>query len=346
VDSSQALTLTAQSVRAAATESGFDLCGVARAEPIPGQFLQSWLESGMSADMDWMSERVAERLDVARLVPGARTVIALACNYHREEPDTQSSPVASYARGRDYHYTMQDRLRGLRRRLRALVPGVQTYSSVDAGAMMEKVWAVRAGLGFVGKNGCLITPRFGSYVVLAAMVLDAPVDRYDDANVADRCGKCGLCIDACPTDAILHSVRQVDARRCLSFQTIENAGHIPLELREALDQTVFGCDICQTVCPLNDSPLVGGERFVPRAVAALGVRELAMLTEERFLHLAKGTPLMRAGFHGVRRNAAYALGAARDEAARTILETLARDPEPKVSEAAQWGLSRLQSRAT
>ena len=336
--------LSAGWVRAAAQEVGFDLCGVARAQPLPGEFFRDWLASGLSADMDWLAERVEERLDVSRLVPGARSVIALACNYQRDDEVAQASPVARYARGRDYHYTLQDRLRALRRKLRERLPGVQTYSSVDAGAVLEKVWAVRAGLGYVGKNGCLITPRFGSYVVLAAMVMDAAVDAYadDDALAPDRCGKCDLCIRACPTDA-LDALRRVDAGRCLSYQTIENGGAIPEPLRAGLAEahTVFGCDVCQSVCPLNEAPLNAAERFVPRALAQLSVRELAALTPEAFQALARGTPLMRAGYQGVRRNAAYALGAARDVSAKPVLETLAQDAEPRVREAAAWALRRL-----
>ena len=333
--------LSAVEVKGWAREAGFDLVGMARAEPIPGDFLTAWLESGMAADMDWMAERTAERLDVTRLVPGARTVIALACNYHREDAPAQGSPIARYARGRDYHYTLQDRLRALRRAIRARRPKARTYSSVDHGAILEKVWAHRAGLGYVGKNGCLITVPFGSYVLLSAMVVSEPVDLYDEPAPSDRCGRCQLCIDACPTSAIV-SARTVDAASCLSYQTIENAGAaVPLALRSALAETVFGCDVCQTVCPLNDTPVQAAARFVPRAVASLDTRALAALRPDEFENLARGTPLVRAGYHGLRRNAAYALGAARDRGAEPLLQALAQDPEPRVAEAARWALDRI-----
>jgi epoxyqueuosine reductase len=294
----------------------------------------------MAADMDWMQERLAERLDVTRLVPGARTVVALACAYASES--TEDGPIARYARGRDYHYTLQDRLRALRRALRQLRPRLRTYSSVDHGVVLEKVWAVRAGLGYVGKNGCLITPTLGSYVVLAALVMDAEVDAYSDEPVTDRCGKCDLCLRACPTQA-LFGPRQVDARLCLSYQTIENEGEVPPALRPALANLVFGCDICQSVCPLNDARVAPSPRFQPRAVAGLGVQELAALSPEQFDTLARGTPLVRAGYHGIRRNAAYALGAVRDTSAADVLRTLAADAEPRVREAAQWALLRLDT---
>ena len=162
------VTLPASQLAALARRAGFELVGFARAEPIPGEVLLDWLADGHHADLDWMAQRVEERLDVTKLLPGARTVMALACNYwHSDDP----SPVARYARGRDYHATMRDRMRALRRELRVKFPGVNDYGSVDASPLMEKVWAVRAGLGTVTKNGCFSTQEFGSYVVLSAMVL-------------------------------------------------------------------------------------------------------------------------------------------------------------------------------
>src|SRR5688500_15951143 len=149
-------------LRALALEAGFDLCGFARADPIPPATLTDWLEAGMDADMDWMGRRTAERLDPSLLLPGARAVVALACNYY--QPDTEPSPVARYARGRDYHATLRDRLRAFRRGLAQVFPDLGTYGSIDSGPLMEKVWAARAGIGYVGRNGCLISSDFGSYI--------------------------------------------------------------------------------------------------------------------------------------------------------------------------------------
>ena len=331
------LILSSAQVAAWAQEVGFELVGFARAEPIPPRALSEWLEAGFDADLDWMRERMAERLDVTRLLPGAKTVIAFANNYWRTD---EPSPLARYARGRDYHYTMQDRLRGLRRTLRAQAPTVNDFASVDTSAVMEKVWASRAGLGYVGRNGCLITERFGSWVLLATMVLDVEVDAYATASVPDRCGKCTLCVSACPTGAIVED-RTIDARACLSYQTIENEAAIPVPLREAMTGLAFGCDICQEVCPLNRDPIVAQERFAPRPVSTLTVKQLAALSAEEFGTLAPGTPLARAKYDGVRRNAVYALGAARDSSAQELLVRLAADESPKVAEAATWALSRL-----
>jgi epoxyqueuosine reductase len=329
--------LSAARLERFALDAGFELCGFARAEPIPPEHLRGWLEAGFAADLDWMKERVDERLDVTKLLPGARTVMAVACNYFRTDA---ASPIARYARGRDYHATMRDRLRAFRRALRAEFPHVHDYGSVDAAPVMEKVWAARAGLGYVGKNGCLITPRFGSFVVLAVAILDAEVDAYADAPVEDRCGRCNLCVSACPTSAIEPGAR-VDAQRCLSYQTIENVGAVPDVFREAMSGIVFGCDVCQQVCPLNDSPLTAGERFAPRPVAGLSALELAAMTRGQYDTLVPGTALARAQYDGLRRNAAYALGAARDASAREVLERLAFDGSAPVREAAQWALGRL-----
>jgi epoxyqueuosine reductase len=331
--SSHPLRLMAQSV-------GFDLCGFARAEPIPAQTLSVWLEAGMAADMDWMHERVAERLDVGLLVPNARTVVALACNYFHPDPPTGPSPIARYARGRDYHYTLKDRLRALRRKMREAHPGISDYSSVDAAPVMEKVWAARAGLGYVARNGCLVTPEFGSYVVLATLILDVEVDAYATGQTEDRCGNCNLCVNACPTEAIVADAT-VDACKCLSYQTIENAAQVPSSLRFAFQNLAFGCDICQEVCPLNDSPILGGDRFAPRKVAGLSVLDLAGLSQEQYAALIPGTPLARAKYDGLRRNALYALGATRNESARGVIERLVRDPSEPVREAASWALQQL-----
>lgn len=332
--------LKREDVRQWAIEAGFDLCGFARPEKLPPEFLSRWLEAGMDADMDWLSDRLDERLDVSKLLPNVQTVMALACNYFYG--DTPSA-IARYARGRDYHYNLTDRIRALRRAFKKHLPDIKTYSSVDFGPVMEKVWAVKAGLGFVGKNGCLITPKYGSWVVLATFMLDVEMDAYDEPFLQEQCGQCRLCLDACPTHAI-DELRQVDSRKCLSYQTIENEGAIPVEFRHAMEDVVFGCDICQTVCPLNNFPLRAHARFVPRPISNLSVRELASLSQEQFTALAQGTPLARVQYDGLRRNAVYALGAAKDAGAKELLEGLMNDGSEKVREAAWWALSCLKAK--
>jgi epoxyqueuosine reductase len=325
-----------------ARESKFDLCGFAKAEPIPADTLLQWLEGGLGATMDWMGARALERLDVQRLLPGARTVVALGCNYYFPDAGSAPPPIARYARGRDYHATLRDRLRALRRRIEERSPNLRIYASVDTGPIMEKVWASRAGLGYVGRNGCFITEEFGSYVLLAAMILDADVDRYASGPAIDRCGTCNLCVTACPTEAIVADAT-VDARRCLSYQTIENRGHCPEPLRNALEGMAFGCDICQEVCPLNLSPVQADIRFAPRAVADLDVLQIAALTPERYRELVPGTAVARAKYDGLRRNAIYALGAAGTSTSLPVLEKLCADPSELVRGAARWAVDRIRA---
>ncbi len=211
----------------------------------------------MAADMDWMAERAAERLDPRQLLPGAQTVVALACNYHVEAPWAERLAAGSLRpRARLPRHAARPAPGQLRRTLREAYPGVADFASVDHAPLMEKVWASRAGLGYVARNGCLVTPQYGSWVVLAAMVLDRAVDSgaYAEGPADDRCGRCRLCVDACPT-AALDGLGGVDARACLSYQTIENEGAVPVDLRSAFEGTVFGCDVCQSVCPLNQAPV-------------------------------------------------------------------------------------------
>lgn len=330
--------LSASQVRSLAMEAGFDLAGFARPEPIDPGILADWLEQGLHADLDWMARRFEERLDVRRLLPTARTVIALACNYWHSD---DASPIARYARGRDYHWTLKDRLRTLRRLLKAQWPLLKDTASVDANPVMEKVWAARAGLGYVGKNGCLITPQFGSWVVLATMTINADVDAYADGPETERCGRCTLCVTSCPTAAIVADA-VVDARACLSYQTIENESPVPASLRAAMPNLIFGCDICQDVCPLNATPIRAQARFAPRAVASTTVKEFASMTRTQYETWTPGTPLVRAGYDGLRRNAAYALGAMKDHTARGVLEALSNDSSASVKEAAEWALRQLQ----
>jgi epoxyqueuosine reductase len=289
--------------------------------------------------MAWMGERLDERLDPRRVLPGAKTVVALAIGYHR--PGAPRSPVARYARGRDYHYAHRDRMKVLRKKLLALAPGVETYACVDTGVAMEKVWAARAGLGWIGKNGCLINPTHGSWLTLSVMFLDRAVDAYDEPH-EERCGDCALCLRACPTKAF-PAPGVVDARKCLAYQSIENEGLVPEKMRRAFRGRIFGCDVCQDVCPFNRGALPeGDERFAPRPLAAMTPTQIAALPSDELDGLAAGMALARASADGLRRNAIYAIGAARDRAARPVVEGLCSDPSPVVRDAAAWALSRIR----
>jgi epoxyqueuosine reductase len=331
--------LSAAEVRSRASAVGFPLVGLAPAAAVDGGPLRAWLAAGHDAGMSWMRRRIEERLDPRQVLAGARSVIALGIPYRR--PSDERSRVASYARGRDYHYAHRDRMKTLRKRLLELDPSLETYACVDTGVAMEKVWAERAGLGWIGKNGLLISPRFGSWVTLSVMFLDRVVDVYDTPH-DNRCGDCVRCLGACPTGAFA-APGVVDARRCVAYHSIENRGLVPTPLRRGFAGRLFGCDVCQDVCPYNHPDIpVGDARFQPRPLGALSPLEAAALTEAEFAEAAAGMAVARVGYDGFRRNALYALGMARTEAARPVIERLCEDASEVVADAARWALERMR----
>jgi epoxyqueuosine reductase len=325
-------------LKAAAVECGFGLVGLARAERLDAGPLKRWLAQGMAAGMLWMHRRLEERLDPSMLLAGCKTVVALGCCFSTAGHQAPS-PIARYARGRDYHATLRDRLKALRRRVQALAPGAAVFTQADAGPLMEKRWAQRAGLGWIGKNSLLLTPEHGSQVVLAAMLLDRDADRYD-APGEDGCGSCEACLSACPTGAIVEP-GVVDARRCLAYHTVESREPFPEELCEKSASTAFGCDACQDGCPKSGrAHTCEDPRFLPRPLAALGLEELAQLDRQSFEALTAGTAVRRATFEGLVRNALVALGARRNARAAPIARALAGHPDARIREAACWALGR------
>ncbi len=330
--------LDAAAVKAAARACQFTLVGLARAERLPEAPLRTWLAEGHQAGLTWMGERIDERLDPRVVLPGAATVVALAISYRR--PAGERSQVARYARGRDYHYAHRDRMKALRKRLLQLAPELETYACVDTGVAMEKAWAERAGLGFIGKNGCLITPGHGSWVTLSVMFLDRAVDVYDQPH-GNLCGDCTRCLVGCPTGA-LPRPGVVDARRCIAYHTIESPTLAPPELRPRLRGHVFGCDVCQEVCPFNLRELPEGDaRFAPRPLGLMPEEEMAALSREEFDRLAPGMALSRVQYDGLRRNAILALGPARTRKIAPLLQRLSSDDSEVVREAARWALAEL-----
>ena len=330
-------------IKAAAREAGFDLSGVARAEPLDPGPLDRVLEVGAEADMTWLRTQREMRLDPTALLPGAKSVVALALRYASAEPDAPAEPgqgrVARYARGRDYHRVVERRLRALTAQIQARDADAKFFASVDIAPVMEKAWAQRAGLGWVGKNGLLITPEFGSFVFLATVLIDRELE--PDAPHPNRCGACEACMPACPTGAIT-APGFVDARRCIAFQTIERRGPVPALVAERLGEWVFGCDDCQTVCPWNRSlpPLVPAEGLAPvRDQLELGA--LLALTVPDYQARYYGTALARARYDGLVRNAILAVGYQRR---REHLPAVRRHLESElegVRAAAQWTVAAL-----
>jgi epoxyqueuosine reductase len=326
-------------VKGAARDAGFCEVGVARAHPLDPGPLERVLASGWEADMAWLGSQKAERLDPSRLLPGARSVVALCLSYAAPgEPEPARARVARYARGRDYHAVMRRRLAAFLARLRERDPGLRAFASSDIAPVMEKAWAQEAGLGWVGKNGCLITPRHGSWVLLATAILDRELE--PDSPHPERCGDCRACIPACPTGAI-PAPGFVDARRCISFQTIERRGPVPDEVAERLGSWAFGCDDCQEVCPWNQGVAPSSDpELLPRR-RSLELPAALRLTLDEYRARFWGTALARARHDGLVRDAALAAGASGDGALRRDLEPLAESEHPGVRAAARWALSRL-----
>jgi epoxyqueuosine reductase len=350
MESSQTQT---QAVREKAIELGFDLVGFARAErfePERALILED-LARGHMEGMAWITaDRIKLACEPEALLPGARTIVGLGTSYGQSgaHPPTSSRAgglrgrVARYAWGRDYHDVVGRRLRELAAAI-VHVAGVGTHCRVfvDTGPLVERAAAERAGLGFVGKNTCLLTGRYGSYVVLSAVVTTAALE--PDPFVARDCGSCRACLDACPTGALVEQ-GQLDARRCISSLTIEHRGFIPAELRSLMGDWVFGCDVCQEVCPWNRArsrahhPELSSEAG---AGESLDLIELIEMDDATFRARFRGTPLMRAKRGGLLRNAVIALGNKGDRSAIPALTMALEDADPLVRGHAAWALSRI-----
>jgi epoxyqueuosine reductase len=339
-----------------ASEVGFHLIGITSPEPFPEAELDitRWLNDGHQGEMAWLNEartRLATR--PLELLPGARSLIVVGVSYRTVEPeDGPGGRIARYAWGSDYHDALKARLKLLATFLSERVArNVHTRVFVDSGPLVERDAAVRAGLGFRGKNTNLLTP-IGSYVFLGALLTDVELE-FDRPQPKD-CGTCRLCIDACPTDA-LDEAYHLAAERCIAYLTIEHHGPIEPDLRPRLGDWVFGCDVCQEVCPHNVSKRGrprGWNEFEPRHGTRLDLEQVLSLDDDGFRQAFRGSPMKRAKRSGLARNAALALGnqsgvaeaaGSQEQAvARTLLaRAAAEDPAPMVREAADWALRRL-----
>jgi epoxyqueuosine reductase len=326
-----------------ALRAGFSRVRVApAASPADFDRYDAFLAEGRAGDMAWLGETRDVRADVRRLLPETRSVAVLAMDYgrpHPRDPGGLSGKVASYAWGRDYHNLIGLRVRDLRRRLEALHPGLKTWGGVDSGPVWERGWAAMAGLGFSGRNGMQISPADGSTFFLAVVLLSAEL-APDEPVAVDHCGRCRRCIDACPTAAILPA-GGLDARRCISYLTIEHRGSIPEDLRPLMGRWIFGCDDCQTACPhvrLPDRPVPAD--FFPRH-AWLPLPALLLAGDDALRDTFEGTPLRRAVGTRLKRNACVALGNIGDPAARPALENALECGDEIVAEHAAWALGRL-----
>jgi len=357
--------LTAARIKARATQLGFDLCGVARADNFPElAYLDEWLERGYAGEMAYMSRSAGRRADVRNVVAGARTVIATGTIYNTGsdpgDAPTQSpeSPyhrgltpnvaaIARYALGDDYHDVLKARLDTLLAWMRAeAAEPFEARAYVDTGPVQERVYAQYAGLGWIGKNTCLINAEHGSWLFLAEII--TTLDLEPDTEGLEQCGSCRRCLDACPTGALVDA-GALDSNRCISYLTIELRGGIPEEYRAALGNHVYGCDICQAVCPYN-LPASSSSDAAWQTRDGLDLPRLVDLwrrSDTELRTLLKGSAMTRAKLTGLRRNLAVAIGNSGDAEAIGELQADRHDQpsasDPMVSEHVDWALGRTSA---
>jgi epoxyqueuosine reductase len=347
--------LSSALVKDRARERRFDLCGIARAQT-DARFtrIAEWIASGHAGDMEYLAESLDERLDPAAVLPTVRSVISLAVVYNTgrrsSEPDDERqfrttsersgrALISCYAWGDDYHAVLRDRLRQLVRDLADEAGrGFEAFSCVDNGPVQERLWAERAGLGWIGKNTCVISPALGSWIFLAEILCNAELD--PDPPAIDHCGVCTRCIDACPTGAIAEPY-EVDATRCLSYLTIESRGAVDERWRSAIGERTYGCDICQDVCPWNRRAAVSDDpAWQPRdGLAAPALIDLCRRTDDDWRRNLKGSAMRRAGLRRIRRSLAYGAASLEPEERAAALDALAEHPsgaDPHVAEAIDW----------
>ncbi len=360
MDAVPAATTLSEQITRAARAAGFDLSGVAPVGRFPElDYFPAWIASGHAGEMRYLETRgesgELKRAALAEVAPWARSVIVCALNYNADrakstDPIADGRPSASHAwisryawTEEDYHDSVLRRLRTVEAKLREQSPDAETRCYVDTGPLVERVWARYAGVGWQGKNTCIINQRLGSWIFLGVILTSLELEA--DLPAPDRCGTCTRCIDACPTHAFI-APYQLDATRCISYLTIEKRGDIAEGLRQGIGRNVFGCDICQDVCPWNRrAPVSGAPEFTPREnLVNPALAWLAAMDEDEFRQTFRRSPVKRAKYNGLRRNVAIAMGNSGDPRFLPVLEKLAADVDGIVAEHARWALERIRSR--
>jgi epoxyqueuosine reductase len=344
-----AITTITGDLKAEAQRLGFDLCGVCPAVVPPGAIdhFRQWLAAGYAGEMHYLADRAEAYADVGRVLDGAQSIVMLAMNYRTHEPAVTPSghgKVSRYAWGSDYHVLIRARLGTLADWLKRASPGAKVRGVVDTAPLLEREFAQLAGLGWIGKNTLLLNKQTGSWFFLAALLTDVELE-IDAAHATDHCGTCRACLDACPTGAFVDAY-VLDARRCISYLTIELRNAIPRELREGVGEWLFGCDVCQDVCPWNHRAPVSDERgFAARAgTNPIELAPLFEMDDAAFRRRFRDTPLWRAKRRGLLRNAAIVLGNRLVENTLPALAHGLNDDEALVRGACAWALGRFESR--
>jgi len=295
-----------QLIKAEAKNLGFMFCGIAKAEFLEEEAprLEKWLKNNMHGEMQYMENHFDKRLDPRLLVDGAKSVISLGINYYAEDGqlDPLAPKISKYAYGTDYHYVIKDKLKQLLNTIHEKIGEVGGRVFVDSAPVLDKAWAKNAGLGWIGKNANLINQKAGSFFFLAELIIDLELD-YDISPTADHCGTCTRCMDACPTEAIV-APYIVDGSRCISYLTIELKSEIPQEFKGKMDNWMFGCDVCQDVCPWNKFSVLHQEQaFAPHPeLPGMNERDWHEITEDVFQKVFKNSAVKRTKFSGLKRN--------------------------------------------
>jgi epoxyqueuosine reductase len=345
-------------VKRAAHQAGFELAGIAPAADSPElQAFPEWIAAGHAGDMKYMETRDEhgdlKRASLSRVAPWARSVIVCAINFNTDHPystelhDPRRGWISRYAWSReDYHDTVLRRLEQVEASLHEAIKGSEppliTRSYVDTGPVVERVFAKYAGVGWIGKNTCIINQKIGSWLFLGVILTS--LELKPDVPAPDRCGTCTRCIEACPTDAIL-APYQLDANRCIAYLTIEKRGAIPEELRAGIGHQVFGCDICQDVCPWNrKAPATTAPEFSAReGLVNPALDWLAEMSAEEFREAFRGSPIRRTKRSGLRRNAVIAMGNSGNQQFLPLLEALVLDEDEVVADGSHWAMEKLRN---
>ncbi|HTI58663.1 tRNA epoxyqueuosine(34) reductase QueG [Mucilaginibacter sp.] len=302
----QQLTAYSKLIKKEAKNLGFMFCGIAKADFLEEEAprLETWLKKGMQGEMQYMENYFDKRLDPRLLVDGARSVISLGLNYYTDQIqlDPLAPKISKYAYGDDYHQVIKSKLKQLLDIINEKIGEVHGRAFVDSAPVLDKAWAKKAGLGWIGKNTNLINTKKGSFFFLAELIVDIELE-YDVSSTADHCGTCTRCIDACPTEAIV-APYVVDGSRCISYLTIELKNEIPGEFKGKMDNWMFGCDVCQDVCPWNRFSVLNHEPAFQPEAGLLGMNkyEWEDITEDIFLKVFKNSPVKRTKYSGLKRN--------------------------------------------
>ena len=340
-------------VKQSASDAGFELAGIAPVRDFPElERFSEWIEAGHAGEMKYLEacndDGKLKRASLKTAVPWARSVIVCAINYNTAQPystevhDAERGWISRYAWAQeDYHDGVLRRLRAVETQIKQAAGDVRTWCYVDTGPLVERVYAKYAGIGWTGKNTCIIDQKMGSWLFLGVILTS--LELTPDLPAPDRCGSCTRCIDACPTDALI-APYQLDSNRCIAYLTIEKRGSIAEHLREGMGRHLYGCDICQDVCPWNrKAPATSAPEFQPReGLFNPALERVTQMTTEEFREVFRGSPVKRAKLTGLKRNAVIAMGNSGDARFIPVVEELLHIEDAMLAETAKWALERLQ----